>query len=47
MDILHAAHKSPMQRVFFNNGMGDLLHVLSFLGRLYNFWNLVIMFSLM
>ena len=36
---------SPLQRGFFTNSAGDLLP--DFLGGLYIFYNLVIMFSLM
>ena len=47
MNILRAGDKSPVQRSFFSNSAGDLLPALEFLGRLYNFRNLVIIFSLM
>ena len=47
MNILRAGDKSPMQWGFFTNSAGDLLPALDFLGGLYNFWNLVIIFSLM
>ena len=47
MNILHAGNVLPMQRGFFNNGVGDLLPALSFLGELYNFCNFVIIISLM
>ena len=47
MNILRADNKSPVQRGFFANSMGDLLLALWFLGRLYNFCNFVIIFSLM
>ena len=42
MNILGAGDKLPMQRDFFKNSLGDLLPVLRFLGRLYNFCNFVI-----
>ena len=41
MNILCAGDESPMQS-FFENGTGDLLPALGFLGRLYNFCNFVI-----
>ena len=47
VNILHPGDKSPMQQDFFTNSAGDLLPTLDFLGGLYNFCNLVIMFSLM
>ena len=47
MNILHVGDKLPVQQVFFTNSTGDLLPTLDFLGGLYNFCNLVIMFSLM
>ena len=47
MNILHAGDKSPMQQGFVTNSTGDLLPILDFLGGLYNFCNLVIMFSSM
>ena len=47
MNILHAGDKSPVQRGFLTNSMGDLLPALGFLGGLYNFCNFVIIFSLM
>ena len=47
MNILRAGDKSPVQRGFFTNNSGDLLPTLEFLGGLYNFCNLVIIFSLM
>ena len=47
MNILRAGSKLPMQRSFFTNSAGDLLPALEFLGRLYNFCNFVIIFSLM
>ena len=40
MNILH------VQTGFFKNNVGDLLPVLRFLCGLYNFYNFVIMFSL-
>ena len=46
MTILRAGDKLPVQRGFFTNSARDLLPVLDFLGGLYNFCNLVIMFSL-
>ena len=46
MNILHTGDKLPVQRGFFTNSSGDLLPTLGFLGRLYNFCNLVIIFSL-
>ena len=46
MNILHVDNKSPMQQSFFTNVAGNLLPALEFLGRLYNFCNLVIIFSL-
>ena len=45
MNILYMGNKSP--KGFFTNGAGDLLPALDVLGRLYNFCNLVIIFSLM
>ena len=47
MNILHLDDKSPVQRGFFTNSAGDLLPALRFLGRLCNFSNFVIIFSLM
>ena len=47
MIILHAGDKSPVQQGFFPNSAGDLLPALQVLGGLYNFCNLVIIFSLM
>ena len=47
MNILHAGDKSPMQRGFLTNSAGDLFPALGFLGRLYNFYNFVIIFSLL
>ena len=47
MNILRAGNKSPVQRGSFTNSAVDLLPALDFLGGLYNFCNLVIMFSLM
>ena len=46
MNILSAGNKSPAQRGFFHNSVGDLLATLSFLDGLYNFCNFVIIFSL-
>ena len=34
MNILHAGDKSPMQRGFFTNSVGDLLSTLGFVGGL-------------
>ena len=42
VNILSTGDKSPVQRGFPKNGMGDLLPVLRFLGELYNFCNFVI-----
>ena len=47
MNILHAGDKSPMQRGFLTNSAGDLFPALGFLGGLYNFYNFVIIFSLL
>ena len=47
MNNLHVSNKSPVQRSFYKNSMGDLLPALRFLGELYNFCNFVIIFSLM
>ena len=47
MNILRAGDKSPMEKGLFKTGIVDLLPVLRFLGRLYNFLNFVIVFSLM
>ena len=47
MNILRVGDKSPMQWDFFTNSAGDLLPAIEFLGRLYNFCNLVIIFYLM
>ena len=47
MNILCVGDKLPMQQGFFTNSTGNLLPTLDFLGRLFNFCNLVIMFSLM
>ena len=41
MNILSVGDKSPMQRGFFTNSMGDLLSTLGFLGGLYNFCNCI------
>ena len=46
-EYLHMGDKSPMQRGFFTKSTGVLLPALGFLGRLYNFCNFVIIFSLM
>ena len=45
INILCAGNKSPMLGGFFKNSMGDLLPALRFLGRLYNYCNFVIIFS--
>ena len=42
MNILRKGDKLPVQRGFSKNRAGDLLPVLRFLGRLYNFCNFVI-----
>ena len=47
MNVLCMGDKLPMQRAFFTKSAGDLLPTLDFLGEVYNFCNLVIMFSLM
>ena len=47
MNILWVGDKSPAQQGFFTNSAGDLLPILELLGGLYNFCNLVIIFSLM
>ena len=47
MNILRTGDKSPVQRGFSTNSAGDLLPTLGFLGRLYNFCNFVIIFSLL
>ena len=47
MNILRMGNKSPVQRGFFTNSVGDLLPTLGFLGGLNNFCNFVILFSLM
>ena len=47
MNILRVDNKSPVQRGFFTNSVGDLLPTLGFLGGLNNFCNFVILFSLM
>ena len=41
MNILCVGDKSPMQKGFSKNGVGDLLPALRFVGRLYNFCNFV------
>ena len=38
MNILRAGDKSPVQRGFFTNNVGDLFPALEFLGRLNNFF---------
>ena len=45
--FLHVGDKLPVQRGFFKNGAGDLLPALRFLGRVYNFYNFIIIFSLL
>ena len=47
MNILRASSKSLVQRGLFTNSAGDLLSAPGFLGKLYNFCNFVIIFSLM
>ena len=47
MNILPTGNKLPVQRGFFKNDAGDLLPTLRFLGRLYNFCNFVIIFTLL
>ena len=47
INILCAGDKSPVQRGFFTNSVGDLLPALGFLGGFYNFCNFVNVFSLM
>ena len=46
-NILRTGNKSPVQRGFFKNRMGNLLPALRFLGGMYNFCNFVIKFFLM
>ena len=46
MNILCLGNESPVQRGFFTNSTGNLLPTLGFLGRLYNFCNFAITFSL-
>ena len=46
-NILRTGNKSPVQRGFFKNRMGNLLPALRFLGGMYNFCNFVIIFFLM
>ena len=41
MNILSAGDKSPVQRGFFTNSVGDLLPALGSLSGLYNFCNYV------
>ena len=43
MNILHTGNKSPVQRGFSKNVVGDLLPAQRSLGRLYNFCNFVIL----
>ena len=43
-NILRTGNKSPVQRGFFKNRMGNLLPALRFLGGMYNFCNFVIFF---
>ena len=45
MNILRTGDKLPVQRGFFTNNVDDLLLAPEFLGGLYNFCNLVIIFS--
>ena len=47
MNILCMGYKSPVQRGFFTKSTSGLLPTLGFLGKLYNFCNFVIIFSLM
>ena len=47
MNILPMDNKSPVQECFFKNSAGNLLPALRFLGGLYNFYNFVIILSLM
>ena len=47
MNFLRAGDKLPVQRHFFKNGVGDSLPALRFLGGLINFYDFIIMFSLM
>ena len=47
VNILCTSDKSRVQRGFLSNSAGDLLLALRFLGKLYNFCNVVIIFSLM
>ena len=46
MNISHVGGKSPVQRGFYTNSVGDLLTALGFLGGLHNFCTFVIIFSL-
>ena len=46
-NILRTGNKSPVQRGFFKNRMGNLLPALRFLGGMYNFCNFVVIFFLM
>ena len=47
MNIWHVDDKFPVQKGFFVSSMDSLLPALEFLGRLYSFYNLVIIPSLM
>ena len=47
MNILRASDKSPMQRGFFHKKRGRFIARRRFSGRLYNFCNFLIIFSLM
>ena len=47
MNILCVSNKLPLQRGFFKNSTGDVLLSLRLLSKLYNFCNIVIIFSLM
>ena len=47
VNILRGGDKSPVQKHFFKNSIGDLLPGLRFLGGLYNFCNFAIILPLM
>ena len=47
MNILCVSNKLPLERGFFKNSTGDVLPSLRLLSKLYNFCNIVIIFSLM
>ena len=47
MNILCAGYKSPIQKRFLKNSVGNLFSALRFHSRLFNFCNFVIIFSLM